>query len=288
MPKKSKKQRKEADDEGEQPVIDDEENVEVDNAPEEDEERQEGEDEPEEAEDDPKKKEKAKKRRRGVARRKGYRHLANKAGYSAALPSTDAARDVNSNLLTIAETARACRWAPRVPNAVTYGSKMDEYKDRLQLSTEPLPPGAAAVVRASAEVFARKAMNEAVQRAFDAGKTRVSANIMMSVLRPVQPVLRYSFVAPMGLVRHAQTTVIGPADNPEKQKPALAHGTDDEIKMKAEAATLPKQMELSKQTAKVESDKKLKRKKSREAAKAAAKAAREGVPQAAAGAKTRA
>ena len=168
----------------------------IDDAPEDDPPRANEPDEPEEAEDDPEKKEKARKRSRGVARRKGYRYLANRAGYSATLPSADASRDVTSNLLSISETARACRWTPRLPNATTYG-KTDEYKDRLNLSTEPLPPGAVGVVRANAEVFARKTMNEAVQRAFDAGKTRVSANIMMSVLRPVIPAMRYSFATPI-------------------------------------------------------------------------------------------
>ena len=223
-------------------------------------------DEPEEAEDDPQKKEKARKRSRGVARRKGYRYLANRAGYSALLPSADASRDVTSNLLSISETARACRWTPRLPNATTYG-KTGEYQDRLQLSTEPLPPGSVAVVRANAEVFARKTMNEAVQRAFDAGKTRVSANIMMSVLRPMAPVLRYSFAAPMGLVRHAQTTIIGPADNPDKQSPALGFGDDDEAQMKSEASFLSKQQEMAKQSAKKETERKAKRKKDRKAAK---------------------
>lgn len=264
MPKR-KKPRADAEDEAERPaILDDEDHI--DNAPEEDPPRANDPDEPEEAEDDPEKKEKARKRRRAVARRKGYRHLANRAGYSATLPSGDASRDVTSNLLSISETARACRWTPRLPNATAFGN-LDEYKDRLQLSTEPLPPGPVTVVRANAEVFARKAMNEAVQRTFDAGKTRVSANTMMSVLRPLQPLLRYSFVAPMGLVRHAQTTVIGPSDNPGKQAPALGHGANDEAQMKAESSILPKQQEFAKVSAKKVVDRKAKMKKSRKEAK---------------------
>ena len=264
MPKR-KKPSANAEDEAERPVIlDDEEHI--DNAPEEEPPRANDLDEPEEAEDDPEKKEKARKRRRAVARRKGYRHLANRAGYSATLPSGDASRDVTSNLVSISETARACRWTPRLPNATAYGS-LEEYKDRLSLSTEPLPPGPVGVVRANAEVFARKAMNEAVQRTFDAGKTRVSANTMMSVLRPLQPLLRYSFVAPMGLVRHAQTTVIGPADNPGKQAPALGHGASDEAQMKAESAILPKQQDLAKVSDKAVAARKAKVKKARKEAK---------------------
>lgn len=197
-----------------------------------------------------------KKRSRAVARRKGYRYIANRAGYSATLPSADASRDVTSNLLSISETVRACRWTPRLPNAVTYGGEMDEYKRRMKLSTESLPPKAAAVIRGNAEVFARRIMDEAVQRSFDAGKTRVSANTMMSVLRPLQPVLDFSFVAPMGLVRHAQTTIVGAEG---KQAPALAFGPDDDAQMKAEATWIPKQEAFAKQISKKQADKRAER-----------------------------
>ncbi len=202
------------------------------------------------------KKKNRKKRARTVARRKGYRHLANRAGYSATLASADAARDVTSNLLSISETVRACRWTPRLPNAVTYGGDMDEYKRRMKLSTESLPQGPAAVIRGNAEVFARRVMNEAVQRSFDAGKTRVSANTMMSVLRPLQPVLDFSFVAPMGLIRHAQTTIVGAEG---KQAPALAFGPDDDAQMKTEATWIPKQEAFAKQVHKRQMDKRAER-----------------------------
>lgn len=198
----------------------------------------------------------AKKRQRAVARRKGYRALASKGGYDAAVPSADASRDVSANITTLNECIRACKWSPMVPNAVSYGSTMTEFRERTKLSVEPLPKGPAAVFRASSEVFARKIMNEAVQRTFDAGKTRVSANTMMSVLRPLQPVLRMSFLAPQGLVRHAQTTLIGGED---KKAPALGVMPMDEVQMKAEAAILPKQMELVKAVLAAEKDRKKKR-----------------------------
>jgi len=207
-----------------------------------------------------------KKRRRAVARRKGYRHLAQRAGYSAVVPSANAARDVTANLISLPETVRMCRWTPRLPNAVTYGGNMTEYKARMKLAQESLPPKPAATARASIEVFARRAMNEAVQRAFDAGKTRVSANIMASVLRPVAPALDFSYMAPMGLVRHAQTTIIGSED---KKGPALGALGDEDVQIRAEAAVLPKQIEYAKQEAKKVSDKKAARKKAKEAKDAA-------------------
>jgi hypothetical protein len=196
------------------------------------------------------------KRRRAVARRKGYRILASKGGYDAAVPSADASRDVSANITTLNECIRACKWSPMVPNAVSYGSSLSEFRERTKLSVEPLPKGPAAVFRASSEVFARKIMNEAVQRTFDAGKTRVSANTMVSVLRPLQPVLRMNFLAPQGLVRHAQTTLIGSED---KKAPALGVMPMDEVQMKAEAAILPKQVELVKAVLAAEKDRKKKR-----------------------------
>ena len=197
-----------------------------------------------------------KKRQRAVARRKGYRSLANKGGYDQALPSSDASRDVSANITTLNECIRACKWAPALPNAITYGTNMSQFRERTKLSHEPLPKGPAAVFRASSEVFARKVMNEAVQRTFDAGKTRVSVNTMASVLRGMQGPLRLDFAAPQGLVRHAQTTIVGPED---KKAPALGVMPLDEAQMKAEGAALPKQIEFAKACLKAEAERKAKR-----------------------------
>lgn len=197
-----------------------------------------------------------KKRRRAVARRKGYRALASKGGYDAGVASADASRDVSANITTLNECIRACKWAPALPNAVSYGTNLSQFRERTKLSHEPLPKGPAAVFRASSEVFARKVMNEAVQRTFDAGKTRVSVNTMASVLRGMQGPLRLDFAAPQGLVRHAQTTIVGPED---KKAPALGVMPLDEAQMKAEAAALPKQVEFAKAEAKKEAERKAKR-----------------------------
>lgn len=211
-----------------------------------------------------------KKRRRAVARRKGYRSLATKGGYDQALPSSDASRDVSANITTLNECIRACKWAPALPNAVAYGGNLSQFRERTKLSHEPLPKGPAAVFRASSEVFARKVMNEAVQRTFDAGKTRVSVNTMASVLRGMQGPLRLDFAAPQGLVRHAQTTIVGPED---KKVPALGVMPFDEAQMKAEAAALPKQVEFAKAEAKKEAERKAKRSKNKEPDAAPAPAA---------------
>ena len=191
----------------------------------------------------------ARRRKRAVARRKGYRSLATKGGYSMTVASTDASRDVAQNILTIKETIRACKWAPALPESGIAYENFDEFTERLKLSQqEPLASGPAAVFRASGEVFLRKVVNEAIQRTFDAGKTRVSLNTLVSVLRPLQPVLTHSFMAPTGLVRHAQTTMVGAEGN---QAPALGVLESDDAQItKERKIILPKQIEFAKALAK--------------------------------------
>lgn len=182
-------------------------------------------------------------RGRKVAKHRGYRHIATRGGFSAVVPSADAARDVTANVLSVNEVIRACKWAPRLPKSISYGSNVDEYADRLQLAMEEsLPPKSAEVIRASVEVFARRAMNDAVQRAFDAGASRVSTSAMMAALRPAAPSLRYTFMAPLGLVRHAQTTLIG---SEETQSPALAASPTDEAAIKTETSAIRSQVALA-------------------------------------------
>ena len=206
----------------------------------------------------------ARKRRRAVARRKGYRILATKGGYSNSVPSGDASRDVAQNVLSVKEATRACKWAPAIPEKAAYAT-FEEYAERLKMQTEPLPQGPAAVFRASGEIFLRKIFNESVQRTFEAGKTRVSTNTVMSVLRPLQPVLKFSFSAPTGLVRHAQMTAVGPEG---KKTTALGTLEMDEAQIsKEQKSTLPKQIELHKSICKAAADakRKLKEKQAQQA-----------------------
>lgn len=235
------------------------------------------EDEGEEEDDEEKKLERAAKRKRRqrlVAKRKGYRAIASKGGFSSGFASAHAERDVTANILTINETLRAAKWCPKMPNASTYGGDMAEFKLRTKLSVESLPRGPAAVLRSSGEVLARRIMNDAVQRTFDAGKTRVSVSTMMAALRPLQPVLNLSFMAPVGLIRHAQTTIVG---NEQNAAPALGVLEHDDGQIKAEAVVLPKQVELAKSMEKSVKDRKVARAKRLAEAKATreAKSAKE-------------
>ena len=55
------------------------------------------------------------------------------------------------------------------------------------------------------DAYLRRLTTGAMQRASDQQKTRVSVNMVQSETRPLQRVQKYSFVAPHGLVRFAQT-----------------------------------------------------------------------------------
>lgn len=214
----------------------------------EEQEEQEEEQEQEDEGNDPNAETKKKKRRRAVARRKGYRLLATKGGFptSTAVAALDPSRDVTRNILSLAEVARAAKWCPQIAEHVTYGTG-NEFEERLMLSQEPLARGPQAVIRASAEVFARKIVNDAMVRTFEAGKTRISLNAMVSALSPMDSALHFEFMRPTGLLRHAQTTTMGSND---KAAPALGVHATDEMQMMGEKENVVAQKQLFKKVTK--------------------------------------
>ena len=181
-------------------------------------------------------------RRRSVAKRKGYRLRAVKAGYGNH-SAAGAARNVSANVLSVAETIRAAKWAPKMVASPAYAD-IEEFRERTKLSTEPLPPGAAAVIRAGAEGFLRKVIDEAVLRSFEAGRPRVTAATLHSVLRPYASVLRFNFALPQGLVRFAQTQTINARGS---SATAIGFFEDDADAVRAEAKLLPKQEAIAKE-----------------------------------------
>ena len=60
------------------------------------------------------------------------------------------------------------------------------------------------VIRNFAEPFLRRLVTGAFQRASDQQKTGIRITEVVAETRPLQRVLKYSFVAPHGLVRYAQ------------------------------------------------------------------------------------
>lgn len=140
---------------------------------------------------------------RRKARNRGYRHVSKQAGYSPHYVSPSSHFDVSLPVLSDAETIRACQWAPQITDKAAY-TGIDEFAERTQLSFESLPKSAAKVIRQSGEAYLRRLTLGAMQRASDQHKTRASAREVQAETRPLQRIQKYSFVAPLGLVRSAQ------------------------------------------------------------------------------------
>jgi hypothetical protein len=145
----------------------------------------------------------AKKRKNAKPKRRGYRLVARKGGFSSNYASTDASRDVAANIISLNEAKRLCTWMPAQVDAPAFDG-VSEYKERVAIANEPLPPLAQAVLRANVEVFARKLMHESVQSMVDSGQKKVTPELMMMQTRKLQRLLKYSFMAPHGAIRHAQ------------------------------------------------------------------------------------
>ncbi len=140
---------------------------------------------------------------RTKAKRRGYRTVANKSGFSAQYDSGYAHLDVAKPVLSEGEVKRAAKWAPLMDHRAAYGN-LTEFEERTQLSLEPLPPASVRVIRNFAEPFVRRLVTGAFQRASDQQRKGVKIADVVAETRPLQRVLKFSFVAPHGLIRHAQ------------------------------------------------------------------------------------
>ena len=145
----------------------------------------------------------AKKLANTKAKWRGYRTVANRGGFSAQYDSGYAHLDVAKPILSEGEVKRAAKWAPLMEQHAAYGN-LTEFEERTQLSLEPLPPASVRVIRNFAEPFLRRLVTGAFQRASDQQKTGIRITEVVAETRPLQRVLKYSFVAPHGLVRYAQ------------------------------------------------------------------------------------
>lgn len=143
------------------------------------------------------------KRRNEKARTRGYRHVATKGGYSADYANSDQSRDVAANIITINETRRAAFWKPQIEGVPAFDN-LDEFKERLEVANEPLPPRAAEVYRANVEVFMRKLAGDSLQTAFDSGSKKLKPEHVVAHTRKLQKHLKYTVTAPHGVIRYAQ------------------------------------------------------------------------------------
>lgn len=149
-------------------------------------------------------------RRNAKARRRGYRLIAKRAGYSInpEWASIDGSVDVAVPISTPNEAIRACKWAPAVTDKSAFGG-FTEFEERTALSHESLPKSAARVLHKNGEQYLRRLTAQTVQSSMDQLKTRATVSMVAAVTRPLKRVQKYSFVAPQGLVRYSQGAAKG-------------------------------------------------------------------------------
>ena len=188
------------------------------------------------------KEENRKSRRKLLAKKRGYRRQALRAGYGyKAAAGMSASRDVIANIVSVPETIRACKWKPEKAKCPAFAT-LGEFKERVALSEEPLPPGPAAVYRANLEVLLRRVIDEATMRSNEMGKPRITPALLHSVIRPLGSVLRFSCLQPRGLLRHAQNVVI--RNSRKGNANALNSTEQDDAECKKEHENLSKQVEF--------------------------------------------
>lgn len=210
-----------------------------------------------------------KKLAKSKAKKRGYRIVAKKAGFSPHYDSGYAHLDVAVPVLSESEVIRAAKWAPKMTNKAAYEG-LTEFEERHRLSHKSLPPSAARVIRAHAEPYLRRLVNGAFQRASDQQKTGVKIAQVVAETRPLQRVQKYSFVAPKGLIRYSQDSA-----ELERLKRSPEDKTEETLReekalLKEQKALAPK---LKKEKEKEDAEKASLRAEAKAAAAAAAAAA---------------
>lgn len=205
-----------------------------------------------------------KKLAKSKAKKRGYRIVAKKAGYTPHYDSGYSHLDVAVPVLSESEVIRAAKWAPKLANKAAYDG-LTEFKERHELSLTSLPPSAARVIRAHAEPYLRRLVNGAFQRASDQQKTGVKIAQVVAETRPLQRVQKYSFVAPKGLIRYSQ-------DSAELERLKRSPEDKTEETLREEKALLKEQKALVPKLKKEKAEKDAEKAALRAEAKAAAAA----------------
>ena len=131
----------------------------------------------------------AETRRKTKVRRRGTRKVATLAGFSSKFVSAHPDRDVATPVLSLSETIRAAKWAPKLAHKPAFEG-LEEFKERTELAyNTSLPPGAAKVLQENGEVFLRRLVLGAVQRQADMARTSTTAAMVAAETRPLRRAL---------------------------------------------------------------------------------------------------
>jgi len=140
---------------------------------------------------------------RKKARNSGYRKLAYAVG--SGIGKSSSAKDMTKYAISESDLQRLATWCPETGDGV----EDSELQKRLELKFSSLPSGAAAILHANVESFARKIIAECAERVNDGQSSTLTAAHLRSVLKKVANVLEFDFALPSGLVDHARTTEKG-------------------------------------------------------------------------------
>ena len=179
----------------------------------------------------------ARKRTNQKSRRRGYRVLARRAGYSPnpAYSTPDGSLDVAVPITTPGEAIRACKWRPKQTDKAAFGG-LHEFEERSALAHESLPKSAARVLQAHGEQYLRRIVASTMESMVDRCQTKITPAMVLSATRKLRGVQKYSFVAPQGLVRFSQR------EAPELRTPMWA-GEEDEVDGEKKLITMQQNME---------------------------------------------
>ena len=184
--------------------------------------------------------------RKATAR--GYRKYANAAGIDNHFATT-----IVKTCYSTQDAKRFARWAPAQAGS---GLSAEALAKHLRCASSELSTPAAQVMLPAIESLARKVMTDATMRAFEDGKTRISAAHVRSAIRPYKA-LNEDLVMPLCVVRAAQRT------KNSAEEPVLKISGEDEASfdsekrfMKEVLGQMIKQSEVAQKEAKANKKKK--------------------------------
>ena len=153
------------------------------------------------------KEENRKSRRKLLAKKRGYRRQALRAGYGyKAAAGMSASRDVIANIVSVPRTIRACKWKPEKSQKCPAFATLGEFKERVALSEsrfrQALPQCTAPISKCCCGASSTRPQCAATKW----GKPRITPALLHSVISPLGSVLSLYFCSRGGTA--AQNVVI--------------------------------------------------------------------------------
>ena len=185
------------------------------------------------------------RRRRSAAKLAGYRTIAKKAG-----SATGFGTDLVTPVLTRNETKRLLRSMPKSFKEPTFG--LEEGMNRIENGFASIGKKALSIARNRLECVLRDVVRESVANMVDAGKSRVDAAMMASVLRKYGTINFTTTQPSVGAMDAASQA--GLVDDAEPQDAAVAKALHKFYKQKLAETEDAKKAKKAKKTKKAKKD----------------------------------